>query len=193
MPALAELLPIVHLALLAAFVGVASVFMLTALISHLRVRRTKLTWRTGLLRGVPLGPALFTLAVSSGLVYAWTTGYPVKLPLLVGYPAAGLFWCIGAFLSRSVLITDYGIIHDINRISQAVAWGQIVDYFVAEDGGQLRYVFLYRDENRSQRRRLELRVPAHRAEAFHELVTAKLDARFAFSMEQAHDKKTLEE
>lgn len=193
MPTLADVLPVLHLTLLSAFVGVASVSMLATLISYLRIRRPLMAWRRGPFRGFPLGPALFTIAVSTGLVYAWWTGYPVRPSLLIGYPAGGLFWCIGAFFSQSVLVTHYGVIYDINRISRSIAWGQIVDYFVVEDEGGRRYVFLYQDTETSQRGRFELRVPADQAESFHDIVEAKLDARFSHSKQRAYDTKPLEE
>lgn len=194
MPALADVLPVLHLTLLSAFVGVASVSMLATLISYLRVRRPLMAWRRGALRGFPLGPALFTTAVSAGLFYAWFTGHPVRPSLLIGYPAGGLFWCIGAFLSQSVLVTHYGVIHDINRISRSIAWGQVVDYFAVEDErGARRYVFLYQDAEVPQRHRFELRVPVDQVEDFRAIVKAKLDARFAHSKQRTYDTKPLEE
>jgi hypothetical protein len=101
--------------------------------------------------------------------------------VLLGYPAGGAFWLVAAYLARSVIVTEYGIIHDINRISQAVAWAQIVDYFTVDADRGVRYVFLYTEENGPQRHRLEVTVPAARADAFQRLVEAKLNARFAFT------------
>ncbi len=193
MPAFTDVLPVLHLTLLTAFVGVASVFMLSALISYLRVRRPLMAWRRGRLRGFPLGPALFTTAVSSGLLYAWWTGSPVEPSLLIGYPAGGVFWCIGAAVSRSILVTHYGVIYDINRISRAVAWGQIVDYFAVEDEGARRYVFLYQNTEADERGRFELRVPADQVDDFQSIVAAKLDARFAHAKQRTYDTKPLEE
>lgn len=188
-----EILSVLHLLLLSAFIGVASVTMLATLVSHLRVRCTLLTWRRGRFHGLPVGPVLFTVIVSAGLAYAWGRGYVIPPSILIGYPAGGIFWCIAAFLARSVIVTEYGIIQDLNRISQAVAWGQIVDYFVASDEGRERYVFLYMDAEGMRRRRLELEVPEVHVDDFRAIVEAKLDARFAFSRQEPRDKKTLEE
>lgn len=192
MPPSSTLLSVLHLVLLAAFVGMASVSMLTTLLSHLRIRCMLMAWRCGWLRGFPVGPALFTGVVTAGLLYAWSTGQPIRASALVGYPAGGLFWCIATFLSRSVVITQYGIIPDVTRIRNAVPWGQIVDYFETTTPQGRRYVFFHMDEH-GQRHRLELRVPCARVAAFQDIVDAKLDARFAFSMQRAGDKKTLEE
>jgi hypothetical protein len=177
----ANLLAIVHLTLLAAFVGVASLSMLLTVISHLRVRRMLLSWRGGRWYGIPVGPTCFLVATLIGLGYVVIQGQPVRPSVLLGYPAGGAFWLVAAYLARSVIVTEYGIIHDINRISQAVAWAQIVDYFTVDADRGVRYVFLYTEENGPQRHRLEVTVPAARADAFQRLVEAKLNARFAFT------------
>lgn len=187
MMATADLLSIVHLTLLAAFIGVASLSMLLTVISHLRVRRMVLSWQDGPLYGLPVGPACFLLAALAGIIYALYQGQPVRPSVLVGYPAGGAFWLIAAYLARSVIITEYGIIHDVNRISQAVAWGQIVDYFTVDDERGVRYVFFYTEAGQPERYRLEVTVPAARADAFDRLVTAKLDARFALAKSELPD------
>jgi len=179
MPTTADVLAFLHLALLAAFIGVASLSMLLTLISHLRVRRALLSWQQGRWRGIPLGPACFLGASLIGLGYALIQGHPVRPSVLVGYPAGGAFWFVAAYLARSVLVTQYGIIHDVNRISQAVAWSQIMDYFVVEAEQGVRYVFFYRDPGGERRHRLELTIPASRAETFQQIVYQKLEARFS--------------
>ena len=107
----------------------------------------------------------------------------------LAYTGAGalLVLLVAAYLARSVVVTEYGIIHDINRISQAVAWAQVVDYFTVDADRGVRYVFFYTEEDDPQRHRLEVTVPASRAEAFHRLVEAKLNARFAFKMRELSD------
>lgn len=183
----ADLLSIIHLTLLAAFIGIASLSMLLTVISHLRVRRMLLSWQGGRWYGIPIGPACFLAATLIALSYALMQGYPVRPSVLVGYPAGGAFWLMAAYLARSVVVTEYGIIHDINRISQAVAWGQVVDYFTVDADRGVRYVFFYTEDDDPQRHRLEVTVPPSRAEAFHRLVEAKLNARFAFKMRALSD------
>ena len=193
MPATAAFLPMLHLALLSAFVGIASLSMLLTLISHMRVRRMLLSWRCGRCWGVPLGPACFLLVALGGLGYALAQGYAVRPGVLVGYPAGGAFWLVAAYLARSIIVTEYGIIHDVNRISQAVAWGQIVDYFTVDVKHGVRYVFFYTENDRRQRYRLEVTVPSAHVEAFQRVVESKLKARFAFSVKETPDQKTFEE
>ena len=193
MPTTTDLLSFTHLALLAAFIGVASLSMLLTLISHLRVRRAVLSWQQGRWGGIPLGPTCFLVAAIAGLTYALAQGHPVRPSVLIGYPAGGAFWFVAAYLARSVLVTEYGIIHDVNRISQAVAWSQVVDYFVVDAEGEVRYVFFYCEDGRQQWHRLELTVPSRRAEAFQHIVDGKLEARFAATAKAPPNPKPHEE
>lgn len=182
-----------HLALLAAFVGIASLSMLLTLISHLQVRRLLLSWRGGRFYGVPLGPTCFLLVALGGLTYALVQGHPVRPSVLIGYPAGGAFWLVAAYLARSVIVTEYGVIHDVNRVSQAVAWRQIVDYFTVDAKRGVHYVFFYTEKDRRERYRLEVAVPAPYADAFERIVEAKLEDRFVPSMKETPDQKTFEE
>jgi len=193
MPTTVEFLSFLHLGLLSAFVGIASLSMLLTLISHLRIRRTLISWRSGQLYGLPLGPTCFTVVALVGLGYALMQGHAVRPSVMVGYPAGGAFWLVAAYLARSVVVTEYGIIHDVNRMSQAVAWGQIVDYFTVDTTRGVRYVFFYADERRRRRYRLEVMVPAARAEDFQRIVESKLSTRFSFTVKETPDPKTFEE
>jgi hypothetical protein len=192
MPEPADVLSVLHLALLSAFVGVTAISMIVALASRLRIQRTLLTWRSGPLTSFPLGPSLFLLLVGAGFVYCGWTGQEVPASVVVGYPAGGLFWFVAAWLSRSLVVTEYGIIPDVGQIRRAVAWGQVVDYFRTSRNGVPHYVFFYLDDD-GARQRLDLPVPASVDGEFQAIVSQKLDARFAFSTKQAFDEESLDE
>lgn len=163
-----------------------SVAMLYALISRLRLCRPRLSWSCGSYCRIPIGPSLFLVAVAAALAAAYWTGRPVQPHVLVGYPAGGLFWWIATWLAQSVVVTEYGIVHDVTRISRAVAWGQVVDYAVAARDRHHHYVFFYDDPDDEQpRQRLDVRVPNAHAADFAEVVAHKLDARFHFTDRQA--------
>ena len=176
-----QLLSVLHLVVLTAFVGLASVYMLMSLISYLRVRRPLMTW-SGRVRwwASPVGPALIAVGATGGMGTAWAAGTEVPASAAIGYPAGALFWAVGAHLARTTVVTEYGLLPDINRISRAVSWGQVVDYFARSRGQYTCYVFLYETAPSADRQRLELHVPVGQAAAFRDVVEAKLDARFAF-------------
>jgi len=188
----ADLFLVLHATVLSVFVGATSVSMLLAVISRLRVRRPLLVWRTGEWMRIPLGPTLFLGAIGVAFAVSAWTGRGIDPHVMVGYPAGGAFWWVATWLCRSVIITEYGIIHDTTCISRAVSWSQITDYFVTEDNGRRVVAFFYRDDN-DHRQRLNLHVPACHEEAFQRLLARKLDPRFRCMMREPYDEETLGE
>ena len=189
MPSAIEVLWALHVVGLTGFVGATSVCMLVAILARLRVRRPRLVWRTGPLTGVPIGPSLFLGGVAGALAVAGLTGSAVAPSVGVGYPAGGLFWFVATWLARSVVITDYGLVHDLPRLHRAVAWRQIVDYVDTTREGRPHFIFFYRDAD-DQHRRLDLPVPDRCVDPFRRLVSAKLDDRLAAPAEQAKEEVT---
>ncbi|MFQ5568206.1 MAG: hypothetical protein ACE5G0_00940 [Rhodothermales bacterium] len=191
MPVAADVLTTLHFILQIGFIAVTLMLLLVTAINRLRVRRVRLTWRTGKLFGVPVWPTLFLGAVLLFFGGALVMGQPLPLFLIVGYLLGGIFWFMAGLLSNAVLVTEYGLIRHPNRAEEAVAWGQVVDYFEVTKGRKHRYVFFYLDYA-DTRRRLELTVPRLQHEAFCRIVREKLDARFELSAQKVYGKKALE-
>lgn len=181
-----------HAGILTVFVGATSVLMLTAVIHRLRVRRPLFVWRPRRLRGLPIAPTLFLLAVSGVFVASIAAGRPIPPHVLVGYPAGGVFWWIARWIARSKVVTEYGIIHDVTRISQAVSWSQMTDYFIASDGHGPYAAFFYSDDD-GERRRLTLPVPPADLPTFKRLLSRKIDHRFEHRAQEAYDSEALGE
>lgn len=180
-----------QLILLLGFIGVTSLLMLVTVTNRMRLRRVVRSWRTGRLFGFPLWPAAFLLLVLLFSLYAVAAEHVLHATTLAGYLVGGAFWMVAALLSCTVNVTEYGLILNVNRVDQAVAWGQVVDYFEFEREKGHAYVFFYLDGS-GVRRRLELTVPATLVDSFRDIVSAKLDARFEFSAQQLYGKKALE-
>ena len=137
MPSAADLVPILHRMVLLAFVGATALSMLAALTGRVRLRCSVLAWRRpGVLVRPLLGPVLFLLLVVGGFGHAWLTGRSVPTALLVGYPARGLFWLAATWMLRTVVVTEYGIVHDLSRMHRTVLWGQVIDYFTTTRQGR---------------------------------------------------------
>jgi len=94
-------------------------------------------------------------------------------------------------ISSSSVVTDYGIIPEVGRAGEAVAWGQISDYFHVEEGRRTYFVFMYQDFV-GVRRRLELAVPAIDVERFAAILRSKLDTRIEDPIRQIAGSKALE-
>lgn len=180
-----------HIVLLSLLLFGTSLYMLITISNRRRVRRVVTSWRRRWLCGGTSVPVGFTLLVVGAAVYTLWTDQPFHPILVGGYLASGIFWCVAAFLQQLVVISDYGIVRNIHRLNEAVAWGQIGDYFVRKGDARKQYVFLYRDGN-GRRQRTSLVVPSAHADCFEDLVHRKLDARFNFSVERMYGKEAFD-
>jgi hypothetical protein len=77
-------------------------------------------------------------------------------------------------LSGSVIVTEYGIIPEAGRSSEAVGWGQVFDWFEQEEEKRTQVSFLYQDLI-GERKRLDIIVPRPHMEQFRCIARAKLD------------------
>lgn len=191
MAALTNILTIAHYTLLVGFIGVTLMLLLVSVTNRLRLRNTLLVWRSGPLYGVPFRPTLFLLFLVGGITYALSTGQPLSAPVLSGYVAAGVFWFFASWVGNTTIVTEHGIVVNLNGANGTVAWGQVVDYFETGGGARDRYAFLYVDE-KGARRRLEVAPPRACQKRFRQIIYTKLDARFNFTTEQTYGKATLE-
>ena len=190
LPALLELL---HRAVVLLFVAVTMMLMTVTLANRMRIRRVFFSWATGRLAGLPLLPTLFLALVVPAFGYALFADslHPSLQPLLLsGYLVGGIFWYVSALVAQSMTVTDFGLIRNVNRVGQAIAWGQVEDYFLSEAYGSCHYIFLYVDRQ-GERRRLELSVPRSYRDRFRQIVATKVDARFQFVLERTYGKTAL--
>lgn len=187
----ADAFAILHVALLLGFLGVTSLLMLMTVTNRLRLRRVLLSWRTGRAFGLPLLPLGFILLILGLLGYALLTGRSLMPVMFTGYLVGGVFWFVSALLASTIVVSDYGLILNVNYAERVVAWGQVTDYFACDRDNACSFVFFYVNGS-GARQRLELTVPPAQREAFKQVVGSKLDARFDFSVQQAYGKKALE-
>lgn len=180
-----------HLALLGGFVCVTVSLMLMTVANRVRLRRVVRAWPTGRVFGLPGVPLLFIAGIGAFMVHGFMTGRGAHVQLLVGYLVGGGCWLVAAYYTHMVVVTEFGLVTRLGRTVEAVAWGQVADYFRVEEAGQHRYVFFYTDAA-DARRRLALDVPARHAGAFELVVRTKLDARFEFYATQAYGRKAME-
>jgi hypothetical protein len=174
-----------------AFVAVTGLLLVLVVHQRLRIHRVRMTWRSGRVGGIPIWPILFVGVVTVFLVYAQNTNPSVPVLIYGGYLVGGAFWFVALLLSSSSVVTEFGIIPEIGRSGEAVAWGQISDYFQVEDGRRVYFVFIYQDFV-GVRRRLELAVPAIDVERFVSVVRSKLDTRIEDPIRQVAGSRALE-
>lgn len=186
-----ELYISLQLLLLCVFVGGTSTLLIMTVINRMRVRRVLMSWQHGRSGRWPIGATAFVAIALILTAYTGAQGSMLQAALASGYLVGGIFWWGAAFLTRTVLISAYGIVGHVNRDERVLAWSQVTDYFVVRDGGHWRYTFFYRKDGAQQR--FMLRVPAAYREAFQQVVRNHVDARFEFEIQRRYGRKALEE
>lgn len=171
-----------HLILLSTILFGASLYVLITLTHRMRLRRVLMTFRPHWITVNSAGAGLFLLLALGASAWSLTGEGPISPIVGLGYVMAGGFWLAAALIDQLVVITEHGIVKNLRRPERAVAWGQILDYFVRDVRGRRVYVFLHaRDELRAER--LDIRVPARYERCFREVVDEKLDARYEYGLE----------
>lgn len=191
MPYLADLIALLHTALLTAFVVVTALLMLVTVANRLRLRNVRLSWRGEGSFAFPIAPTLFITAVLACLAYAALSEAALSPLLFAGYLLGGVFWFVSGLFTAAFTVTDCGLVRNGRRVSHAIGWGQIVDYFEQPHEGRHRFVFFYLDRA-GHRRRFEVDVPTGRYEAFQGLVAERLETRFDPMVEERVGNKALE-
>jgi len=190
---LSDILNSIHGILVVLFVATTFLLLAATLVNRFRLRRIVLTWAGGRLFGFPLLPSLFLLAMGGIFVYFYMGGNassPMQPWLLAGYILGGVQWYVAALVSNSIIVTEYGIIQSVNRMSKAISWNQIVDYVTHESQRKTAYIFFVLND-KGRKERVELEVPKQQVARFSETVKQRVDARFDFSTQQSYGTKAL--
>lgn len=180
-----------HTILLGTFLSVTSLLVLITLANRMRVRRVRMVWRPGGRWSFPVWPTGFVGIVLLLWSFSLSIGPSLHPSIFTGYLMGGVFWWVAVWLSQNVLVTEEGILRYVGRHHEALAWGQVCDYFERSGQNLVRFSFLYTDAS-GTRRRFDLPVPAGCQARFRQLLREKLDARMAFMTEQLYGKEALE-
>ncbi len=163
-----------HIILVFSFVGVTGVLLGMTVLQRVRIRGVRMTWFSARLGSLPVWPSLFMGLVVVFMLYSSNTVAPVAGEVFAGYFLGGLLWFAAVALSGSVIVTEYGIIPEAGRSSEAVGWGQVFDWFEQEEEKRTQVSFLYQDLI-GERKRLDIIVPRPHMEQFRCIARAKLD------------------
>lgn len=165
------------LLLVAAFTAASSILASATILNKIRLRNVRMSWKAGKLNGYPIFSTLF-LGSSLGLFgLAFYEGTTILWFTFLLYFWMSSSWFVTSYLASKRYITDNGIIKNINDPSQSIQWYQIRDYLEQENGRHQKFIFLYREDELSDRVnfvRLELSVPNKYLEEFRNLISHKL-------------------
>ena len=182
---------VLHTILVLAFVGVTVLLLVMTLLHRFRIRGVRMSWQVGSWRNIPVWPTMFMGLIIVFMVYAQNTIPPTNLTLFAGYFVGGMAWFVAVAMSSSVVITEYGMIPEAGRSSDAVGWSQVSDYFEVAEGKRIQFTFLYQDYL-GERKRLDLFVPVQEADRFRSLVRTKLDVPLDHPVHRVTSRKALE-
>lgn len=149
--------------------------------NKLRLRKIRLSWRSGKAGGYPLFATLFLclMLVLGSVVFGIKD--TTKYPIFICYGWIGCMWFISSYLASKHYITDYGIVKNINEPSQTIPWFQILDFVEQDSDSGARYIFTYSELDKSLKdgfNQLKIQVPNSKKNAFEKIVSLKLKSRF---------------
>lgn len=149
--------------------------------NKLRLRRVRLNWRAGKMKGYPLFASVFLgFIITLGLV-VYLTNDTENFWYLTAYVWIGAMWYISSYLASKHYITDYGIVKNINEPSQTIPWFQIMDFVEKESLKGSEYTFTYTKQDKPLSKgyiQLRIFVPASRRKKFRKVISLKLNSRF---------------
>jgi len=183
-----------RVALVVLFVGVSLLLLGASILRRSRFKDVRMSWSTGKLFGLPLGPTLFLAGVLIMIAYSLAAGRPifaVSWVFAAAYVCGGLCWYLGALLSGSTIVSDWGIGARSGGRHVALPWREVTDYVVTPYKRKHRYVF-FRVDAQGYKQRVEVLVPPAVKERFQSIVEFKLDTRFDRSIQRPMGQQALE-
>jgi hypothetical protein len=146
--------------------------------NKLRLRKVRLSWRAGKLKGYPLFATVFLGIIMALSAMVLFTGDIARFPIFFAYMWIGSMWFISSYLASKYYITDYGIVKNINEPSQTIPWFQILDHVERPKKDGVEYLFTYSEMDRTLTegyKQLKLFVPESRYNAVKKIVSLKLE------------------
>lgn len=172
---------------------VSTMLTIVTLGNAVRLRRVKLSWKSGHLAGFPLFSSLFLVFLVFYLGIALYKNHQPDSALFLSYSWIAINWFISSYLMTKRYITEHGIVKNVNDPSQTIGWNQITDYFESktEHGIQFNFVNQTLINGKKEFRRIDLEVPHSFLPAFKEMVSLRLGRRFNLSIHQFTDHKSI--
>jgi hypothetical protein len=184
----------VHGMVLGLFVCSTGLILGMTCVNRCRIRGVLFSWGRGRLFGLPMLQTLFLVAIVVVLAHALLSGETGRIltPLvLLGYLLAGIFWYVSAVLGETVIVTEYGLVSDVRRLTTSVSWSRVFDYVELPERASGHYAFLYAD-NSGGRKRVDIYVPHAFRDRFRALIRSKLDARFNYIVDTSRGARELQ-
>lgn len=147
----------------------------------LRLRQLRLSWNGGRMVGYPIFSSVFLLMMALVTSLAVWQEQTHLYSTVIGLSWIGVNWFVVSVMASRRMITNTGIVKNVNEPAQTIHWTQIVDYSTEERANGSHYTFFYRSVNQNglltgPLMRLELFVPTNKVTPFQTLVNRKLSS-----------------
>tara|TARA_R110002124_G_scaffold280490_2_gene453771 strand:+ start:4917 stop:5501 length:585 start_codon:yes stop_codon:yes gene_type:complete len=152
-----------------------------SVMNKFRLRKVRMSWRSGKIRGYPLFATVFLGLIGSLGIIAIVMNDVANFPIFASYVWIGCMWFVSSYVASKHYITDYGIVKNINEPSQTIPWFQILDQVEKEEKGGIEYSFSYSELDKTLTegfRQLKIYVPDSKRKGFEKIVSLKLKNRF---------------
>src|SRR5690554_5960994 len=176
-----ELLFLLFQGVLVLFTIASTIMAVYSVQNKLRLRKVKLSWRTGRLGGYPLFATIFLLLMTALVTVVYINNDVERYTTFLCYLWIGSMWFISSYLASKHYINDYGIVKNINEPSQTIPWFQILDQVEREVSGGIEYTFSYSELEKplvTGFKQLKIFVPNAKKQSFEKIVSLKLKNRF---------------
>jgi len=184
MPVETDILKLLQVFLLLAFLGVTGLFLILSVIHRRRLLGVLVSVPTGTFFGIPARPVVFAAVLLAILGAGILAGATVSPFLIAGYILGAVCWGAATHISTTILVFDYGLVTGLIDRDASLLWNRVEDYFCRDKNRfQDLYVFFYRDE-RGKQRRFEVAVPRAYVTEFSQVVDDILETRVTARMQR---------
>jgi hypothetical protein len=167
-------------------IAVMPLFALVSMINRLRIKKVILPVYHGALAGFPLLPTVYAFVQLVCIFIGYAIGDDESVTKFGLYLIASLFWFVGAAASEQRILTEDGILLNINRQRNSfLRWNDVTDYFCRPKPNHIEYHFFRRTPiNRKSPAKsgkwkvVVIQVQNRQKDLFEQIIKDKLDHRF---------------
>ena len=123
MPAGIEILELLQIVLLVAFLVVTGLFLVLAVVNRRRMHGALVSVPMGPFFGLPLRPIAFAGVLLCILLAGVLAGASISPLLIAGYAVGAALWGLATYLSTSIFVYDFGIVRGLIDRDAYLPWG----------------------------------------------------------------------
>lgn len=186
---LSALQPLLFTLAFVGFAGVTTALLALTVRNRLHAPQAVLTWTDRQVWRSAVWPLGFVVLMGVCTVIAAGGAGGMALWPLAGLMLCGMCWLAAVVLAHTVIVTEEGIVTNLNHPERTILWNDVVDYF---EGGPApwHYAFFHHDAI-GRRVRQDVWVPRPLRRAFGQMIEEMLEHRFEVTAAEPRRRETL--